>query len=176
MLGTTRFSILAAFLSLSIASPTEAMAEGQTACDESDIYLLVDISTKTFYRVEATGPVWIDDQLAIGFGDSLSTVTVHFALHPSTRQGVWNFTLWQSIGLTRTVSFHQSDSTGQLTLTIDRPDDSALLSIYLGDTVTGAGASVAQAPPEEVEPVTVPDLVIEPQTGCPEDEFMLAER
>lgn len=136
-------------------------------CNESSLHFLVDQTRDYVYlwRPSTTlgvpGRWWRLEEhaLSVGYGMSLTTVTYSFSVLQS---GSWaldvlgpNAELPQSI---------PSNATGLMSYMLGRPGTGPIESYEFTVVPT-----LEEEGPSKITPSTLPDLVIEPQTGCPED-------
>lgn len=134
-------------------------SSGTTLCNESTLHFLVDVDRDLLYlwRPATNNYLRLDDHyLRYGFGSTLRNVRLEFDV---IQAGNW--ALWVLPPSSESVTSVPSSSAGVMTYTMTRP---------LGDASGwefGAYLPATFQDPDGALPV--PDLVIEPQTGCPED-------
>ncbi|MFV8751316.1 hypothetical protein ACNOYE_12295 [Nannocystaceae bacterium ST9] len=146
-------------------------ASSPEVCNESALHFLVDEDRDYVYlwrpstTIGVPGRWWRLEEhvLAVGYGTSLTTVTHHFSVLQS---GSWALDV---LGPNAEVPTSiPSSATGLMSYALGRPGagpiESYEFTIVQPPTFAGLGEG-----PSKITPATLPDLVIEPQTGCPED-------
>lgn len=141
---------------------TGSIVAGAAVCDEQTLRVVIDVTNDRVYLRRANGSYWLlsEHALKVGFGATLRNVRVEFDVMQS---GGWS--MWVLAPDTEALSFIGANSLGIMAHSLPRP------------TVNGLGWEFGAWQPAtldgEDEPnwnaLPVPDLVIEPQTGCPED-------
>lgn len=133
-----------------------------SACNQQHINFVVDPVTKVVYLVDATTGRLLElteGYMAIGFGKTLETVNLHFKRMPlaAFELGIEDFSKFEGF------AWHLA-SDGIVDYTLTRPVDDYMVDVFVPDPLRPTG-----------RPPTVPDLVIEPQTGCPPDDMTTLE-
>ncbi len=127
-------------------------------CDEATLRLEIDKVNDVVYLRRPDGSLWkLDDHaLKVGFGASLQRIMIEVDVKQTG-----NWWLWLLAPSAEEVSWVPSDSSGLTTFALMRPSSNTLvweLGADLSTTLQGIDPAIP-----------IPDLVIEPQTGCPED-------
>jgi hypothetical protein len=139
---------------------TGSIVTGAAVCDEQTLRVLIDTINDRVYLRRANGSYWLlsEHALKVGFGGTLRNVKVEFDVLQS---GGWS--MWVLAPDTEEAGLIGANALGIMSYTLPRP------------SVNGLGwefgawqlATLEDLPNWNALPV--PDLVIEPQTGCPED-------
>lgn len=141
-----------------LESPEALHVVGAGVCNESKLQLEIDSERDLIFLRRPDGTLWrLDDHvLRVGFGTNLRSVKLEVDV-----QQAGNWALWVLAPKAEDPSSVPSDSSGTMSVTLMRPSTNGLaweFGAYLPDTF------------QSIDPaLPVPDLVIEPQTGCPPD-------
>jgi hypothetical protein len=131
-------------------------------CNEATLKLEIDVDRDAVYLKRPDGSLWRleDHTLKVGFGTSLQITTLEFDVKQSG-----NWALWVWAPSAEAPSSVPSTWNGLMMVSLMRPSTNALaweFGAYLPSTIKDNDPALP-----------VPDLVIEPQTGCPEDTLVV---
>lgn len=142
---------------------TTLAVRNASVCNESTLRFIVNRDTNEIWLVRPT-KLWKLDQhfLKVGYGTSLQQVTHEFTV---VQAGSWSLEVFEPSQ--EVPDLYGPDMAGQTRFTLERP-----VSIIPGGyEFTIVPTPFGEEPP--LLPATLPDVVIEPQTGCPPDNLVI---